>query len=248
MKYFTKEWYNDTILAEMCFQIKHTSNAEKLSEKYFNSLYKAQKKWFIKNQKRIAKFTRSPFDPVAAEAAYEASFNENLEFVKNNLPSEILDKVADLRVLAMGSASYDVTQAITRFCGKINRRCEAVKEEYDGEVEKLAESLGWYKINLLNMLSNAPIIRAETIDGGAFVLETSAEYTEISCRVTLSDAKVTELGEALVGATVLHFDILPAGDGRLELNLLCQSAEGKSTLFSAQMADIEIEETTGSAV
>lgn len=243
MKYFTKEWYKDTILAEMCFQIKHTSNAEKFSEKYFNSLYKAQKKWFVKNEKHIARFTKTAFDPVAAESAFEASFNENLEFVKTNLPAEILEKVADVRVLAMGSASYDVTQAITRFCGQVNRRCEAVKEDYDAEVEKLAETMGWYKINLLNMLNNAPLTLAESDSEGNFILETSPEYTEIACRVTLTSPEILECDENLVGAQILHFEILPNGENdRVRLNLLCRTPNENFVFFSATASDALCEE------
>jgi hypothetical protein len=242
MKYFTKEWYKDTILAEMCFQLKHTSNAEKFSEKYFNSLYKAQKKWFIKNEKHTARFTKTAFDLAAAEAAFEANFNENLEFVKANIPAEILEKVADVRILAMGSASYDVTHAITRFCGQVNRRCEKVKEDYDAEVEKLAENIGWYKINSLNMLANAPIALAEGGADGNFILETSPEYTEIACKVTLISPEITERDENLVGAQILHFEILPEGDGKIALNLLCRTADEAFLSFSATAKDIEVEE------
>ena len=152
MKYFTKEWYHDTILAEMCFQLKKTSRAAKYSDSFFEYLYKSQKKWFINNQKHVAKFNRTPFDMAAAEAAYEANYNENLEFVKNNIPKEILDKVADIRVLSMGSATGEVVDEITRFCGKVNRKCEKISEDYDEKVEKLAERIGWYKINRLNKM------------------------------------------------------------------------------------------------
>ena len=242
MKYFTKEWYKDTILAEMCFQLKHTSNAEKFSEKYFNSLYKAQKKWFVKNEKRMAKFAKTSFDLSAAEAAFDANFNENLEFVKANLPAEILEKVADIRVLAMGSASYDVTHAITRFCGQVNRRCEKIKEEYDSEVEKLAENIGWYKINSLNMLSNAPITLAENDNDGNFTLETSPEYTEIACRVTLSSPEASEVDARLVGAQILHFEILPENEGKIALNLLCRTADDAFVFFAATAKDFEVSE------
>lgn len=243
MRYFTKEWYHDTILAEMCFQIKKTSRASRFSESFFQYLYKAQKKWFINNQKHIARFNKTPFDLAAAEATYEANYNENLEFVKANIPSEILEKVADIRVLAMGSADPEITDEITRFCGKINRKCEKVTEEYDEKVEKLAESIGWYKINSLNKLANAEIIEAKADEDGIFILRTSPEFTDIACKVTLTAAEVSECDERLVGATVLHFEILPAQkDGCIELNLLCSTPDDKSILFSAVASDIDCEE------
>lgn len=242
MRYFTKEWYHDTILAEMCFQIKKTSRASKYSEVFFQYLYKAQKKWFINNQKHIARFNKVPFDLAAAEADYEANYNENLDFVKNNLPTEILDKVADIRVLSMGSATPEIVDEITRFCGQINRRCEKVTEDYDMHVEKLAESIGWYKINSLNKLANAPIAEMKE-ENGSFMIHTSPEYTDIACQVVLSGAEVAERDERLIGATILHFEILPAEkEGFVELNMLCRTPDDKSALFSATARDIECEE------
>lgn len=243
MRYFTKEWYHDTILAEMCFQLKKTSRASKYSESFFQYLYKSQKKWFINNQKHIAKFNKVSFDLAVAEAEYEANYTENLDFVKSNIPEEILCKVADVRVLAMGSADGEIVDEITRFCGRINRNCEKVVEAYDAEVEKLAESIGWYKINCLNMLANAPIKSAETDADGNFTIETSPEYTEIACKVTLSSPEISEIDERLVGAQILHFEILPAQDsGKIELNLLCKTNDDKSVTFSAIASDLECEE------
>lgn len=243
MRYFTKEWYNDTLLAEVCFQMKSSSQADKFSEKHFNSLYEGQKKWFLKSEKVIAKQNKVKFDAEAAEAAFEENYNENLEFIKNNIPSDILAKVADLRVLAMGSASYDVFHEITRFCGQVDRRCEAVKAEYDAEVEKLAEKIGWYKINCLNWMLNAPICSAEGDGNGNFVIKTAPEYTDVSCKVTLSGAQSVLCPDELIGAAILHLEILPAGE-MLELNLLCMTKGGKSVEFSAQMTDIETEDIT----
>ena len=243
MRYFTKEWYNDTVLAEVCFQMRSTSHADKFSEKHFNSLYEGQKKWFMRSEKIIAKQNKVKFDAAAAEAAFAASYNENLEFIKKNIPSEILEKVADVRVLAMGSASYEVFHEITRYCGQVNRKCEAVKAEYDGEVEKLAERIGWYKINCLNWLLNAPVSAAEIGEEGNFVLTTSPDYTDIACKVTLSGAQEVLCPDELIGATVLHLELLPVGE-LLEFNLLCMTPSGKSVELSAKAVDIETEDVT----
>jgi hypothetical protein len=243
MRYFTKEWYNDTVLSEVCFQMRSTSHADKFSEKHFKSLYEGQKKWFMRSEKIIARQNKVKYDAEAAAAAFDASYNENLEFVKKNIPAEILEKVADVRVLAMGSASYDVFHEITRYCGQVNRKCEAVKAEYDREVEALAEKIGWYKINCLNWLLNAPISAAKSCDDGNFVLTTTPDYTDVACKVTLSGAQEILCPNELVGAAILHLELLPAGE-LLEFNLLCMTTEGKSVTFSAKAADIETENVT----
>ena len=242
MRYFTKQWYNDTVLAEMCFQIKSSPKAEKLDEKYFKSLYSAQESWFVKNEKRVAKYAKQPFDKAAAEAKFAESFEENLEYVKANLPEDILNNVADVRLLAIGSASYEVTHAIVRYCGQINKRCEAARESYEAERERLAERIGWFKINTLDLISNAKIVSAEQ-SCEDFIITTSPEYTGVACKVTLSSAKVSELDQKVIGASVLFIEILPAeNEDKLELNLLCATEDGKSAEISIIAKDIETEE------
>jgi hypothetical protein len=239
MKYFTKEWYKDTIVAEMCFQMNSSRKASVFSEKYFESLYRDQKKYFIKDRKRIAKYSNTPFDASAAELEFEANYRENTDFVKENIPAEILEKVADLRVLALGTVEYDILQEITRYCGRVHRRCEKVSDEYDAAVEQLAETLGWEKINLLNRLANSAVITAEG-DSEDFVFATSAEYTGVPCRVKLIGAKSVTIEDGLIGSMLAQFEILPADEGMLSFSALCLKEDGSLVEFSAEMKDLEV--------
>lgn len=241
MKYFTEEWHRDTILAEMCFQVRKNSKASKFSEKYFQLLYADQKKWYIRHLKHAARFMREKFDADKAGAEFDANYHENLEFVQNSLPLSILNNVKDIRVLALGVAEHDVVQEITRFCGQVNRRCESVRAEYDRTLEELAEEIGWYKINSLNMLANAPV---EKIDGeNTIVIETSNIYTDIACRVIFTDAQTQGIFEEIVGSTVRYFEILKGeNEKKYQLNMLCERSDGSFVSLSIQMNDIDIEE------
>ena len=239
MKYFTKEWFDDTILAAMCFQVRKTAKASKFSEKYYLSLYKDQKKWFVKNEKFIAKHNKVKFDLAAAEAAFEANYNENLEYVKANLPENILARVADVRVLALGSAESDIVDDITRFCGQVNARCERLADTYKEELATLGESLGWEKLNTCTNLLNSAIELCEW-NGNNFAFATSAEYTDVPCRVDLIDAKVNVCDEGLVGSAVAAFELLPAENGGFTFSALCQKLDGTLIEFSAEAQGLEV--------
>ena len=246
MRYFTKDWYNDTVLAEMCFQIKGSHKAEKFNEKYFKSLYEAQKNWYVKTEKRTCKYAGRVFDKDAAEAEFDENFNENLEYVKEKLPSDILATVADVRLLAIGSASYEVRDAIVRFCGQVNRRCDQVRNDYDEECEKLAESIGWYKINSLNLIAGAPIVSVEKV-GEDLVITTSPEIAGIAYKVVLTSANVVTISENLIDASPLFIELLPtANEGELEFNLLCSTVDGKSAELSVIARDVETTEIINS--
>lgn len=243
MKYFTKEWYADTLVADMCFQIKKSSKAEKFNEKYFLSLYNAQKKWFVRMEKYKAKQNKVKFDAnavIAAEKAYEASHQENISFVKENLPQSILERVADIRVLALGSAAYDVTDDIVKYCGQVDRRCERVVEEYEAQLEPLAERYGWEKVNTVSHIQNSAIELCVGDGNGNFAFATSKEYTGVPCRIDLIGAKVLRADDGLVGSAVAHYELLPLEDGRLYFAALCQKLDGSLIEFEAEMTDFEV--------
>ena len=241
MKFFTKEWYHDTLVAQMCFQVRKDFKAATFSEKYFESLYQSQKGWFIKHMKRAAKHSNTVFNAASAEAEFDASYKENLAFVAS-LPQNILDKIADVRILALGNATQDNIIEITRYCGQINRKCEAIVEEYEGEREKAAETLGWYKINSLNKVECAPVAKVELTDGN-LKITTSPEVTEIACELVLHGFEAEEDSHlALEGSTLLYTEILTTDDGRFAFSLLCESASGEIFEFNSSCQDLEIEE------
>lgn len=239
MKYFTKDWYRDSLASDICFQLKSSAKAAKPSEKYFSSLYAAQEKWSVKQSRRIM---GSAFNAEDARREFQKNYDENLTFVKASIPEEILEKVPDVRLLALGVADSETVQAIARHCGKLARRCEKTQNDYDERLEALAEELGWLKINTLNLIIGAPITSA-TREGDAYVIETGADNTDIACKLQLFNANVTS-SDTIVGSVVLQLEILGEGD-KLELNLLCENKDGELCEFSSTVTDLENEEING---
>lgn len=244
MKYFTKEWYHDSLVAQMCFQVRKDAKAAKASDKYFESLYSMQLNWFVKHMKRAARHTKTEFDRAAAEAEFRANYEENLNFVSTSLPAEILEKIADLRVLALGCAEQDILLEITRYCGQVDRKCKKICDCYEEENEKLGDKLGWYKLASINKLLNAPIVSVDTTASNLWTLETSPEITEIGCKLTLIDSQADPSeAEAIVGATILYLELLPTEDDKfMTLSLLCEQKNGELIELSATVTDFEVVE------
>ena len=240
MKYFTPEWYNDTVVAQMCFQLRKTGKAASFSEKFFERLYAIEKKAFLKHSKRAAKFERRKFDAIAAGEQFDANYAENLAFVQKNLPSEILDTVADIRILALGSADYDVAYAITRYCGQINRKCENIEAEYQTELEKIAEKLGWVTVNSLEYLIGAPIASVEQSDNGV-VVTTSPEYSGNTYKIDLDGGQIDCDAQSIIGATVMRHELTQSGDA-LEFGLLCSDENSDMLTLTITAKRIEISE------
>ena len=219
MKFFTEEWYHNTLISQMCFSIRKSGRASTLSDKFFEKLYKSEMTFYVKHLKRAAKFNRTSFDKAAAEAEFEQNYKDNLEFVKT-LPEEIINNIADIRVFALGTVSYEMADALTRYCGKLNRSCQEIQEKYDDSLEEIAGIIGWTPINMLNMISDEKITCVEQAGG---VLEISTD----NCVLKLTDATADR---KLEDATVIAFELGRDGDSsKFYLGLLCESSDG--TLF-----------------
>lgn len=242
MRYFTKEWYNDSLVAEMCFQLRKTDRAGVFSDKYFEKLYALEKRVYIKHLKRAAKFERRKFDEGAASLEFDSNYKENLAFVKENLPSEILDGVKDVRVLALGSATYEIADKITRFSGMKNRQCEAVKRKYEEATDDVVEKLGGVMPPLLKDLIGSPVSMAGGDGFGNVTIETSHEYTGVALRVTLENADLTEHEPGAIGGMICNYELLALEDGKIEFSLLALAEDSSLHIITAVGKSFKIEE------
>ena len=242
MRYFTKEWYNDSLVAEMCFQLRKTDRAGVFSDKYFERLYALEKKIYVKHLKRAAKFERKRFDADAAGAEFDSNYEQNLAFVKANLPSDILDEVKDIRVLALGSATYDIAGKITRYSGLKNRQCEAVKRKYEEATDEVVERLGGVLPPLLSELTGSPVKSASGDGCGNVIIETSHEYTGVALRVTLENGDITELDPNATGAMICNYELLALEDGKFEFSLLSLADDSSLQVITATGRSFKIEE------
>lgn len=238
MKFYTTEWYNNNVTSQMYTQFRKTQNAAQFSEKFFEKLYKLEKKSFVRYYKRAAKLERRAFDSEAIEKQFDLSYEENLAFVKANLPAEILDKVADVRVLALGSVEYDVAAEIERYCGKLNRLCSYAENEYDEQLDKTAQIVGWDTVHALDNLVDTAIESIKAADNDV-VISLWSEEIGAAVTVVLRDAKLPEGAEVAHGAVVCRHELLAENEG-LTFGLLCSDAQAKPITLETVTSQVEI--------
>lgn len=110
MKYLTKKWYQTMQKTDMHIPLKVSKKAETFSEEYYNELYKQEERQFIKWQKEI----------LQAKSQFDQLLKDKIEILKHKLPTKILSKVADIRVLALNRASASIKEEITAYCMEQN--------------------------------------------------------------------------------------------------------------------------------
>ena len=241
MKYFTEQWYNDTLVANMCFQLRKSAKAATYSDDYFEKLYKKEQKVYLKYTKRMSKWLKEKYDEADAIADFESNYKTNYSFINDNLPSEISSQIADMRILALGTATYDVAAQITKFCGTIDRKCAKVLEEYENSTGEIAEKYGFEKANKFYALNDNMATRVD-VDNDALIIELDPNTVDVENGQTdyfeLEDANII-CGQLNTELTILCHELSIQEDDsdRLVLSLLCKSNDGEFSEFSVSFSN-----------
>ena len=116
------------------------SEPDKLKRKEFKQGF-----LFI-NKKRIESGIFYTFDQQLCERQFAEEMKQNEELYKN-LPKEILNKIADIRVFALGYTTEEVKKLLKPYCAKLQRLCRETKNKAFANTDKAEASLS-EKLNL----------------------------------------------------------------------------------------------------
>ena len=133
MKYFTKEFYAAERLANVYSFVRESKRAQKRDEKFYRLVYNKKCALYLYNNKSGAK--GCAFD----EQVYKKKFEERqkgLIALFGGLPREIRDKIADLRVFALGHASKEVMLLLRPYCAELRRTVRRVYESACAETDR----------------------------------------------------------------------------------------------------------------
>lgn len=106
------------------------------------------------------------FDKAASEQRFAECQKKRIELC-GKLPQEILSKIADLRVFALGYASAEVKSLLRQVCAELKREVKQIKKATEAETEE-AES-GLTKRIGVNDLGGCIITGIEEREGGIYI-------------------------------------------------------------------------------
>lgn len=226
-------------------RLKAMPNGEELAEKFWN-LYLSPK--------AQAEFYASPifqpdedFDPEKATEEFKR-FQQSWEDVFHTLPDEILSKIKDIRLAALGYASQEVVDLLKPYCEEQDREQEQIEQEVSARnAEVLAEtSLGkeidrqnaeveeYARQTLKNHLNDESFERLEWRGKDLYI-----RMTEIA--FLIPDAVILEQEEPLIGALWAEHEMYRKGD-RFEFHILGIAYEDGSETpiyFTVEGSDIQ---------
>lgn len=137
MKYFTKEFYEKMQQTSYHLSLMVQSEAKIFSEEYFKTLYNYKLDEYLNVKKQIAEMAANKkildikYDEENEKISYGLYLKSKVKELKKVLPENILDKIADIRVLALGIVeSNNIKNLIKEFCNKNKKFVENIFSSY----------------------------------------------------------------------------------------------------------------------
>ena len=235
MKYFTKEWYANCGVTGFHGDMQVSKNAGIFSEEYYHDLYLRRRRAFVKERKEEAEKDQTAFDKAAAEADFQSAHEKNVKTLKARLPKEILEQVADVRVLALDIATKEVRQQLKELCERNEGQMQAVIREYWEEYcPQVREAVG-EEIQKAFQFHDSRIIAVEKKeDQLAFKMEPC--FSDVK-KVIFKNYRILEQDGYLLGADWLYQEVHPAEGGNTYHGLLWKSngETGYLTIFAEEV-------------
>lgn len=243
MRYRTKEWYENCQNTGLYYNLGTSRQAETFSEEYFDKVYARNMRKHRRWNMEVCEILGSFYDEAEVDRQTEAQYQWLLQRLKDILPGEILDRTADLRVLALGMASREVKALLTEWCQENEREMKAVQEEY-WKVERDHIQAGLLDETLLHNLSwlhDGEILEWKQ-DGEnlVMILEYGERYV-----LTFEKAEVLEQEGNPAGGQWLYREVYPLEDGSVEVHILIwkgnKTLDGKLSYLTVKAENIEYE-------
>lgn len=179
------------------------------------------------NQERIEKGTVYPFDESLFERCFENEMAKRVALYRH-LPPDILSKIADIRLFALGYASAEVRRLLKSYCAQLRKECKALRNKARAETERAEQRLN-KRLNVNEYGGYMMLMGSEKrggdiyleFDGGEGLLIKEGRVLEgENHRIFRYDADVPNSAWSRIAAAELH-----ETNGNFELHLLLSDCD-----------------------
>ena len=235
MKYMTKQWYMDmqreTLLP---YDLQVDARAEQFSEKDFRKLYAQKKAEWLAMRAELMEDWGEPFNSQEEAMWFAQNYRKKTRRLLSDLPQEILNKVADIRVLALGYC----TECVYNLCQEIieNNRAayRSVLQAYDDYINRELKDIPFINENF-----HDGVVKSLRRKGNALVLEFDDPEGALSHgRIVFRNATVLQQDGRLCGADWLYKELYKNAGG-YEIHALLWR-QWKLMDFIVQCSDVEV--------
>ena len=228
MKFLTKEWSQQ--MSKKGFLLSSpqvTPQAAAFSEPFYQTLYQEAQQEHLDLMRKVAALRRKPFQAEREAEQFRQTHQRRVEELRRFLPQEILDQVADVRVLALDVSTQEVKEAADRWCRENRRQAEQTFQTCLDWRKQVRSQVGAQLQDRFSFHDSKVTKVERTPDRLTLFLEDGG-YSPVS-RVDFLSPKILEEDEGLEGAVWLYEEIHPAQGGNEYHAMLWQ--EGDHLLY-----------------
>ncbi len=246
MLYCTKELYQTMQETDYHLLLKVNKKAETFDEEFYRRLYARKLDERLALDRGLADVTfdeifhEQDFQDIEAKAFFEqarrewkpkvfdeektkrsfaAQHRNRIRLLKTSLPRDILEKTADVRVLALDTASAEVKRLITAFCKENERKVNrAIKELQKAEKRDFGEEPPEF---CRESLHDSEILSCR-MKGKDLVIELDSGGFTTACGAVFKNAEIVLREGRLAGAIWLYDEVYKCERG-LEIHALLQN-------------------------
>jgi len=201
-------------------------------------LERIKEEYYKQRDEHLSNFERNRyvFNAQQEKKNFEQMLQNNLKRLKESLPSDILNKVADIRVLALNRTSAEVKKDITKFCKESTKAMNTAVDVYWEGAKKVFGPDEPDIVKNLNMLHDSWVISCRE-DKNDIVLDinSSGAFTNAG-KIVFKDCTVIKLDEPINGSSWLYSEIYKKKNG-YEIHVLLQKEELID--FIVRVSDVE---------
>ena len=189
--------------------------------------YKKARQEYLRVRNEVLKGIQKDVNEATLKAGFADWYQRELGQIEENYPKEILDGVADVRVLALGVVSPEVKKKIDRFVQELEERNQAPIYSYARHKTELLEKHPGSFIEAFGF-HDAVVERVEQ-RGRELVLDLMRDYEDAEpVRLRFLDCEIVRMDGGLEGADWLYEEIYEGESGGWEIHVLffnCDACE-----------------------
>lgn len=195
------------------------SAREVMSEEEFEAL----RKQLLEEEQNQQDVEIEPYDEEASTNDFLEMHQDEIEELKENLPKEILDEVADIRVLALGVATEKVKDLVDKYSQECEMKFEKPFNEYNKHWYSIADKVPAHIKENYNFHDCAILKMTKDGNNIVFELDNSGGFTNIN-KITYKDAVILE--NNFVGGCYWIYDEMYLCDKGYEFHIAVDGENG----------------------
>ena len=161
-----------------------------------------------------------PREPDVMKQKFAQIYRCSCREIKKNVPADILAQVADIRVLALHTASPAVLKAITAYCENNDRLVREAMDTYDREYDAYCAAHPDWKDPLKNVWLHDGVILAARKKGKDFIIQIENQGDSFpGFIIRFQNATILHNEPPLAGAW-WFYEALRETNGQYELHML----------------------------